>query len=99
MEPEGEFTIDFYRLGWYGGLGGRHMGQMGPYRGRTQPVPAMGMQRVRECTWEVSARLTVPDDWESGVYLAKLSINEHYGVQSYITFVVKSRRRADLLFQ
>jgi len=101
MEPEGEYTIDFYRLGWYGGLGGRHMGQMGPYRGRTQPVPAMGMQRVRECTWEVSVTLTVPDDWESGVYLAKLSRAENlaYGVQSYITFVVKTRRRADLLFQ
>ena len=101
MEPEGKYTIDFYRLGWYGGLGGRHMGQMGPYQGRTQPVPAMGMQRVRECTWEVSARLTVPDDWESGVYLAKLSRAENapYGVQSYITFVVKSRRNADLLFQ
>ena len=101
MEPEGEFTIDFYRLGWYGGLGGRHMGRMGPYRGRTQPVPAMGMQRVRECIWEASATLTVPDDWESGVYLAKLGRAENgaYGVQSYITFVVKSRRRADLLFQ
>ena len=101
MEPEGDFTIDFYRLGWYGGLGGRHMGQMGPCRGGTQPVPAMGMQRVRECMWEVSARLTVPDEWESGVYLAKLSRAENapYGVQSYIVFVVKSRRRADLLFQ
>ena len=99
MEPEGEFTIDFYRLGWYGGQGGRHLGQMGPLQGRTQPVPTMSVQRLRECTWEVSASLTIPDDWESGVYLAKLSRAEHYGVQSYVTFVVKSRRKADLLFQ
>ena len=99
MEPEGEFTVDFYRLGWYGGQGGRHMGQLGPVQGGTQPVPTMSVQRLRECTWEVSASLTIPDDWESSVYLAKLSRAEHYGVQSYVTFVVKSRRKADLLFQ
>ena len=107
MEPEGDFSVSFYRLGWYGGLGGRLMGEMGPYRGRTQPVPMMSVQRLRECAWEVSARLTIPDDWQSGVYLAKLSRVEpgaapnapDYGVQSYITFVVKSRRECDLLFQ
>ena len=99
MEPEGEFTIDFYRLGWYGGLGGRHMGRTGPYRGGTQPVPMMSVQRLRECTWETSATLTIPDDWHSGVYLAKLSRDEPYGVQSYATFVVKSRRKADILCQ
>ena len=72
MEPVGEFTVDFYRLGWYGGQGGRHMGQLGPLQGGTQPVPTMSVQRLRECTWEVSASLTIPDDWESGVYLAKI---------------------------
>ncbi len=99
MEPEGEFTIDFYRLGWYDGLGGRHMGRTGPYRGNAQPVPMMSVQRLRECIWETSATLKIPDDWHSGVYLAKLSRNKPYGVQSYATFVVKSRRTADILCQ
>jgi fibronectin type 3 domain-containing protein len=31
------YTIDVYRLGWYGGLGGRLMKHLGPFPGRQQP--------------------------------------------------------------
>ena len=31
------YTIDVYRVGWYGGLGGRLMKHLGPFAGRQQP--------------------------------------------------------------
>ncbi len=99
MQPAGRFTIDFYRMGWYSGVGARHMGRIGAFHASPQPMPMMSTQRLRECVWEVSATLTIPQDWHSGVYLAKLGVDEHYGVQSYIIFVVKSRRSADILCQ
>ena len=33
-EPASPFTIDLYRLGYYGGTGGRHVRTLGPFRGR-----------------------------------------------------------------
>lgn len=31
------YTIDVYRIGWYGGLGGRLMKHLGPFAGKQQP--------------------------------------------------------------
>lgn len=97
-DPAKKFYIDLYRTGWYGGTGGRHMLRLGPFSGEPQPVPMMGMERVRECAWKPSAQLKVPADWRSGVYLAKLSLADE-PIQSYIIFIVKEKRPADFLFQ
>ncbi len=96
--PARRFTIDIYRTGYYGGKGGRHMQQLGPFPAEPQPVPLMGAERVRECNWKPAAALAIPSDWPSGVYLAKLSLSAE-PVQSYIIFIVKEKRAADLLFQ
>ena len=100
LDPPGELAIDIYRMGYYGGIGARHMTRIAPLSAAPQPMPAMSMQRLRECAWQPAAALTIPDDWRSGVYLAKLTRDEGpYGVGSYIIFVVKSRRQADILCQ
>ncbi len=100
LDPPGELAIDIYRMGYYGGIGARHMTRIAPLSAAPQPMPAMSMQRLRECAWQPAAALTIPDDWHSGVYLAKLTRDEGpYGVGSYIIFVVKSRRKADILCQ
>ncbi|MDA1193197.1 MAG: hypothetical protein O3A46_16095, partial [Candidatus Poribacteria bacterium] len=99
MSPPGKFTVDFYRIGYYGGLGGRHMARIGAFDAKTQLVPMMTMERLRECAWERSVTFTVPDDWTSGVYLAKLSRDAQWGAQSYIVFVVREDRPSDLLCQ
>jgi hypothetical protein len=96
--PPGRFTIDLYRLGHYAGRGGRHLLRLGPFKGRTQPTPRVGPQRLRECLWEASTTLRIPRDWVSGVYLAKLSgVEDRH--QSYVIFVVRDDRPADFLFQ
>ncbi|MBA4066887.1 MAG: hypothetical protein C0501_24905 [Isosphaera sp.] len=97
-DPASAFTIDVYRLGYYGGAGGRLVKTLGPFDGKPQPVPPVGDKRLRECAWEPAAMLEVPKDWVSGVYLAKLSAAKHR-YQSYCTFVVRDDRRADVLFQ
>ncbi|MBI1903321.1 MAG: twin-arginine translocation signal domain-containing protein [Planctomycetia bacterium] len=96
--PAAPFRVDFYRLGHYGGAGGRLMLSQGPFQGKPQPDPPVGEERLRECRWEATTSLKIPADWLSGVYLGKLSLlNGRY--QSYVVFIVRDDRPADLLFQ
>lgn len=96
--PTSPFVVDLYRLGWYGGKGGRHVARLGPFAGKTQPDPPIGIERVRECEWEPAHRLVIPADWPSGVYVGKLTA-ERGGLQSYVIFVVRDDRICDFLFQ
>jgi hypothetical protein len=96
--PASTFTIDVYRLGYYGGAGGRHVRTLGPFAGKPQPVPPVGEARLRECRWEPSTTLTIPTDWPSGVYLGKLSAAAHR-YQNYVIFVVTDDRPADVFVQ
>src|SRR5262245_44235963 len=96
--PPSTFTIDLYRLGYYGGRGGRHLGRLGAFKGQVQPDPPVGPERVRECGWETSAKVEIPSDWPSGVYLGKLT-EEKEKLQSYLIFIVRDDRRCDFLFQ
>ncbi len=96
--PASEFTLDIYRMGYYGGAGGRWVHQLGPFAGRVQPDPVIGRNRVRDCQWEACASLRIPRDWVSGVHVGKLT--EHRtGLQSYVIFIVRDDRPVDLLFQ
>ncbi len=97
-DPAADVTIDVYRLGYYGGLGGRHITRLGPFAVFPQPEPTVGPHRLRECRWARAAELVIPDDWVSGVYLGKLSCAAHR-YQSYIIFIVRDARQADILFQ
>lgn len=93
-----EYTLDIFRMGFYGGTGGRLMTHLGPLPGRRQPDPPVGRSRVRECAWEPSISFTIPPDWISGVYLGKLTTVPD-GFQSYLIFIVRDRRKADYIVQ
>jgi hypothetical protein len=102
-EPSRRATVDIYRMGYYGGAGGRHTTQLGPVSVKPQPEPPIGPKRLRECRWEPNTEIKIPADWPSGVYLGKLttvpeSKHEH-AWQSYIVFIVRDRRKADIVFQ
>jgi hypothetical protein len=96
--PPSSFLIEIYRMGYYQGHGGRLMLKAGPFRGAVQPDPPIGPKRLRECVWAPTTTITIPADWTSGVYLAKLTA-EREGLQSYVVFVVRDERNADLIFQ
>lgn len=99
VEPACPFTMEVYRLGYYGGAGGRHMASLGAFDGEPQPVPMETVERLRECNWRPSATVHIPEQWASGVYLVKLTREDSFRAQSYIVFVVKPRRKADILVQ
>ncbi|MEW6305276.1 MAG: N,N-dimethylformamidase beta subunit family domain-containing protein [Verrucomicrobiota bacterium] len=101
--PARQFSIEIFRTGYYGGRGARLMTTLGPFNGKKQPDPPVGPKRLRECRWEPATTLTIPPDWPSGVYLGRLttlpaSNNELYW-QSYVVFIVRDHRPADILFQ
>ncbi len=96
--PASAFTLDIFRMGYYGGDGARLMHRFGTLPGKDQPDPPVGPKRVRDCAWEPSASLEIPADWLSGVYLGKLT-EQTTGIQSYVLFVVRDDRQADFLFQ
>jgi hypothetical protein len=96
--PPSPFVLEIYRVGFYGGNGGRHVLSLGPFEGTTQPDPPIGEQRVRDCDWKPCATLRIPPDWLSGVYLGKLTATRE-GWQSYVIFIVRDDRQADFLFQ
>ncbi len=97
-QPASGFTVDIYRLGYYDGLGGRLMTSFGPLSGHPQPDPVTGPKRVRDCRWEPSLSLRIPEDWPSGVYLGKLT-ERRENLQSYVVFIIRDDRPADLIFQ
>ena len=96
--PASEFDLEVFRTGYYGGDGGRSMKKFESIQGKTQAVPPVGENRLRECNWEASVEFKIPTDWLSGVYLGKLTAKEG-GIQSYVIFIVRDDRPCDLLFQ
>jgi hypothetical protein len=105
---DANYTIDIYRVGWYGGFGARKL--LGPIQKTNgiQPAPICPIVEADtnflECNWNTSHTLNVPNnpadptDWASGVYLAKLKGSS--GKENYIVFVVRDDNRASrILFQ
>jgi hypothetical protein len=97
-DPPGPVKADIYRMGYYGGTGGRLMHSVGPIELTAQPVPDDGPKNLRECHWAPSFEVTIPGDWTSGVYLGKMTQLES-GFQAYFIFIVRDDRKADFLFQ
>lgn len=101
--PPVKFEIEIFRTGYYGGKGARLMKKIGPLQGETQPTPKPGEKNLHECRWKATTRLTIPDDWVSGVYLGRLTTLPESAElpywQSYVLFIVRDDRPADILFQ
>src|SRR5688572_19359468 len=92
------YTIDLYRIGWYGGLGGRLVHHAGPLAGSRQsactPDATTGLI---VCGWPASYAVTTTTDWTSGVYLGLLT--NAAGYKNYVTFTVRDGRPAPFLYQ
>jgi hypothetical protein len=100
------FTIEIFRTGWYGGMGGRRITSAVQLAGTAQPSCPTTDQATGliECSWTNPYVLQVPNDtadptdWASGVYLAKLTGAS--GKQAYIVFTVRDDSRpSSYLFQ
>jgi hypothetical protein len=101
---ESEVTIEIFRTGYYGGKGARLMSTLGPFPSKPQPVPELkrGDRNLVECEWKETTSVTIPEDWTSGVYLGRLTTPDETGHgywQSYVVFVVRDDRPADVCLQ
>lgn len=89
------YSIEVFRLGWYGGQGGRSVLPPVDRAGTVQVIPpADAATGYLECDWVDPYSLHIPDGsgdepaWVSGIYVAKLSTRPG-GKQSYILFIVR----------
>lgn len=99
------YTLQVFRMGWYGGAGAREMMPPVVRSGISQPMPVPDPQtHLLECHWQDPYVLHIPEStdptvWASGVYLVKLTASVS-GKQSYVIFVVRDdARSSDLQFQ
>ncbi|MEN3305917.1 MAG: hypothetical protein V7603_2119 [Micromonosporaceae bacterium] len=92
VQAQHAYTIDIYRLGYYGGLGARQITTLsGTFPAQNQSVSCVSSTatEILDCgTWAVAASWTVPATAVSGVYIAKLTRTDTGGA-SHITFVVR----------
>lgn len=99
VNPAQTYTIDFYRMGWYGGAGGTFVSAVPARAGVKQAAcPMNASTGLTECKWSNSYTLAVPTTWTSGVYLAQ--VTSASGWIGEILFVVRDdNRAADFLYQ
>lgn len=97
------YTVDIYRLGYYGGLGARKVATVAPSAALPQNQPAClndSTTGLIDCgNWAVSASWQVPTDATSGIYIARPARADDGGA-SHIVFIVRNdNSTSDLLFQ
>jgi hypothetical protein len=97
------YTIDIYRVGYYGGNGARKVTSITPSAQLPQNQPACLQDAtvgLTDCgNWAVSASWQVPSTAASGVYFAHL-VRTDTGGDSHIVFVVRNDTgHSDILVQ
>jgi hypothetical protein len=82
------FHAEAYRIGYYGGLGGRLVARTPTRPGRRQPLPAVvpGINLV-ECHWQRSVAFEIGAEWTPGCYLIKLVASN--GETHYVPLTVR----------
>ncbi len=96
------YTIDIYRMGYYGGLGARKVASVTPSAVLPQVQPTCVTDvatDLYDCgNWGVSASWDVPATAVSGVYIAHLKRSTGGG--SHITFIVRDdASTSEVVFQ
>jgi len=102
MTDAHNYTLDIYRLGYYGGDGARKVASISPSAPLPQNQPACltDATGLVDCgNWGVSASWTVPSDAVSGVYLVDMTRTDTGG-DNYMLFVVRNdASHSDILYQ
>ncbi len=89
--------IRVFRIGWYGGAGGREVLDSDPLRSNLQPPCTHRFATgLTECDWHPTLSFTIPPGLPSGVYVAKLAAGT---AQSDCLFVVLASAPQPLLAQ
>ena len=88
VEAATPFDVEWYRLGWYGGRGGRMTRVDRGLPGMAGPGPRVDSSTGRaEAPWQPSLGIRVPADWTTGMYTAVL--RPRVGNPGYVPFIVR----------
>lgn len=89
-------TWAVYRLGHYGGTGGRKVAEGGPLPVGPQPAPSIDPATgLIECRWSSTLSFTIGNHWISGVYVARVALPD--GSARAAPFIVRDDRAADVV--
>jgi N,N-dimethylformamidase beta subunit-like, C-terminal len=100
-EPEADYRILVYRVGYYGGAGARLAGCLpscgGSARARTEDVPNPSPEGLVHAGWPVGQRLDVPLDWVSGYYVVffVLTSGPYHGQAATTWFILRQKPGAE----
>jgi N,N-dimethylformamidase beta subunit-like, C-terminal len=83
-------TLALYRLGWYGGVGGRLVMTQSSLTVGPQPDCTPAFPGPVECPWNVTLRLPLSSRLVDGIYLLK--VRSSFGTAAY-PFVVRTTRQ------
>jgi hypothetical protein len=105
--PAASYRVEIYRLGWYGGTGGRLMACLPTScldePGRPRPLAKPAGDGYLAAGWPVTDRLVVPPTWVSGYYLTvlRLTTGPSAGGGGSIPFIVRApeSQRSAILVQ
>jgi hypothetical protein len=100
LAQAGQYNLEVYRLGYYGGAGGRLITSASGLNGVNQAGPTIDPNtRLVEYKWNTSYTLQTATTWTSGLYLVKLT-DSLTGKQNYVEFTLRDDNRpAELGFQ
>jgi hypothetical protein len=91
-------TLRVYRMGWYGGRGGRLVLESSPLPAQSQPrCTHRSRTGLTECDWRSTLSFAIPRALTSGVYIVKMTTNR--GSQRDCVFVVRAAHPAPLLVE
>lgn len=84
------YTFSIYRMGWYGGNGGRNLYTSGTLVGTNQAVPIFDSvtHEVSCKNWKSPVTISIPTTWVSGFYLVKMLSSAGY--MRYTPFIVRN---------
>jgi putative cell wall-binding protein len=80
------YNVEIYRMGYYDGNGAQFKASYGEYAARKQTSSVNPVTMA--ANWQKSFEITIPANWESGMYLAKI-IDSNLK-ETYVPFVVKN---------
>ncbi|GAA1336907.1 hypothetical protein GCM10009660_18180 [Catellatospora bangladeshensis] len=95
------YTLDIFRLGWYGGVGARQVGSVSRTTPQNQPPCLRDTpSALIDCgNWAVSVTWDVPADAVSGIYYARVTRHDN-DLKNEIVFVVRDdTSKSKILFQ
>ncbi|HEX7949047.1 MAG TPA: N,N-dimethylformamidase beta subunit family domain-containing protein [Candidatus Limnocylindrales bacterium] len=88
VDAQTQFDVEWYRLGWYGGSGGRQVRVDSTLPASPGSAPLLDPTTGRsEAPWQPSLALEVPRDWPPGMYTAVL--RPRSGNPGYVPFIVR----------